>query len=59
MPTPSGHRNGTNMARTRDSVTRQERRRAVVAKEARSTEEAMTEEAVYEVIDLENQQIGS
>ena len=38
MPTPSDHRSGMNMARTRDSVMRQESSRAVVAKEARSAE---------------------
>ena len=39
MPALSGHCSGMNMARTRDSVTRQERRRAMVAKEARSLED--------------------
>ena len=39
MPALSGHCSGMNMARTRDSVTRQERRRAMVAKEVRSAED--------------------
>jgi hypothetical protein len=38
-PTPSDHGRGINIARTRDSVTRQERSRAVVAKAARSVED--------------------
>jgi hypothetical protein len=38
-PTPSGQGRGINIAGTRDSVTRQERSRAVVAKAARSVED--------------------
>jgi len=39
MPTQSDHRQGTKIARTRDSVTREESSRAVVAKAARSAED--------------------
>jgi hypothetical protein len=39
MPTQSDHLRGINMAGTRDSVTRHERSRAIVAKDARSTED--------------------
>ena len=39
MPTQSDDRQGTNIARTRDSVTRQDSSRAVVAKAARFAED--------------------
>jgi len=50
MPTQSDHRQGTNIARTRDSVTRQESSRAVAAKAARSAEDDSETIAPYELL---------